>query len=152
MTDIMSAAKRSALMQRIRSKNTTPERVVRSALHSRGLRYRLHTRVLGTRPDLVFRSKRIAVFVHGCFWHGHDCHLFRLPKSQSEFWRSKISGNRQRDRRVTRTLLREGWCVATVWECALRQRTREQIDHALTRLENWIRTSRRAQKLTLRGR
>ena len=151
MTDIMSAAKRSALMQRIRSKNTTPERIVRSALHSRGLRYRLHVRVLGTRPDLVFSSKRIVVFVHGCFWHGHDCHLFRLPKTRSEFWEAKISNNRQRDRRVAHDLLAAGWSVATVGECALRQRTPGQLARVLVRLEAWINAPRRARSLTLRG-
>jgi len=148
---MMSAAKCSALMQRIRSKNTKPERIVRSALYSRGLRYRLDVRILGTRPDLVFSSKRIAIFVHGCFWHGHNCHLFRLPKSRSEFWKEKISSNRQRDRRVTQAFLREGWSVATVWECALRQRTPDQIKRVLVRLEDWIKTPRRAQSLTLRG-
>lgn len=151
MTDIMSAAKRSALMQRIQSKNTKPELLVRSALHARGIRYRLHLKVLGTRPDLVSSPRRVAIFINGCFWHGHNCHLFRWPKTRPEFWTKKISGNRIRDQRIARTLIRAGWSVATVWECALRNGTPQHIDRQIEQLEKWIRASSRVKRLTLRG-
>lgn len=151
MTDIMSAAKRSALMRRILSKNTKPELLVRSALHARGIRYRLHKRIEGTRPDLVLASRRVAIFVHGCFWHGHNCHLFQWPKTRPEFWLKKISGNRLRDRRVCRALTGRGWSVGTVWECGLRGASSEKIERRMEQLEKWIRETRRSTTLSLRG-
>jgi DNA mismatch endonuclease, patch repair protein len=118
--DILTIEKRSALMSRIRSKDTAIELVVRYALHGKGLRYRLGGVGLPGRPDLVFPRYRAVVFVHGCFWHGHDCHLFRLPKTRTQFWHDKIESNRLRDRRALEKLTDMGWHVYVVWECSLR--------------------------------
>ena len=114
---------RSAQMARVRGKNTKPELLVRRALHLAGLRFRLHARELPGRPDIVFRRKRIAIFVHGCFWHRHDdpdCKLARLPKSRQEFWGPKLAANADRDRRDVALLNEAGWTVETVWECQLK--------------------------------
>lgn len=122
MTDVMSADKRSALMSRIKGKNTKPEMLVRRALWHAGLRYRLHARHLPGRPDLVLPRWRAVVFVHGCFWHQHPgCPLAAVPATRPDFWQSKLAGNRQRDDRAREALVNAGWRVAVVWECALRR-------------------------------
>jgi DNA mismatch endonuclease (patch repair protein) len=107
-------------MALVRGTNTKPEMRVRRALHGAGLRYRLHDKVLPGRPDIVFRSRKIAVFVHGCFWHRHDdpnCKLARLPKSRLEFWKPKLERNRDRDLESSARLRVLGWTVLTIWEC-----------------------------------
>jgi len=108
-------------MSGIRGTNTKPEMIVRKLLHSAGFRYRLHCRDLPGRPDVVLRKYRTVVFVHGCFWHGHEnCALFKLPKSRTDFWESKILGNQERDRLHLLAMERSGWRVAIIWECALK--------------------------------
>ena len=107
-------------MSRIRGSDTKLELLVRSALHVRGFRYRLGGAGLPGRPDLVLPKYKTALFVHGCFWHGHDCPLYRLPKTRPEFWRAKIEANRSRDERVKAELLEKGWRPLEVWECSLR--------------------------------
>lgn len=107
-------------MALIRSRDTKPELKVRRALHAAGLRYRLHVPDLKGRPDIVFRSRRLVVFVHGCFWHQHPdpaCRRARMPKSRLEFWRTKLLGNQARDRETRAALERDGWQVIEVWEC-----------------------------------
>ena len=111
---------RSAQMARIKSRDTKPEMRVRRALHAAGLRYRLHAKDLAGKPDIVFRGRRIALFVHGCFWHQHpdpNCKLARMPKSKLDFWRPKLEGNRLRDEKNRSTLEAEGWTVIEAWEC-----------------------------------
>lgn len=115
----MSRAKRSALMGRIRGRDTGPEMTVRRLLYAMGYRFRLHARELPGRPDIVFRSRRVALFVHGCFWHRHDCGLAYVPKTRPEFWQRKFDGNVARDRRTEQELEVAGWRVVTVWECQL---------------------------------
>ena len=110
-------------MSRVRGRDTAPEEVIRRLVTSLGYRYRLHGRKLPGRPDLVFARRRRVIFVHGCFWHRHGssrCRLARLPKSRLEFWRPKLEGNRQRDRRNLSALRRAGWRVLVIWECQLR--------------------------------
>ena len=119
--DIMSSEKRSALMARIHGKDTGPEMIVRRLLHSLGYRFRLHSRDLPGRPDIVFRSRRVAVFVHGCFWHRHDCGLAYMPKTRLQFWREKFDRNVKRDQEVKKKLKAAGWRVTIVWECELEQ-------------------------------
>jgi DNA mismatch endonuclease, patch repair protein len=115
---------RSAQMALVRSRDTKPEMRVRKALHRAGLRYRLHDRRLPGTPDLVFPSRRVALFVHGCFWHRHPgCPATRLPKSRLEFWQPKLEGNVARDRRQRRELKALGWAVIVVWECQTRDAT-----------------------------
>lgn len=107
-------------MSRVRSKHSAAELTVRSALHARGFRFRLHRADLPGKPDVVLPRYRAVVMVHGCFWHGHDCRLFRLPSTRTEFWAKKIAGNRSRDAAALAHLNKLGWRSATVWECALR--------------------------------
>ena len=117
----ISPETRSRMMAGIRGGNTKPERLVRSGLHAAGFRFRLHRRGMPGRPDLVLPRWHVAVFVHGCFWHGHaGCPYFRVPKTRTVFWTDKISRNSKRDRAVEAALRQLGWRVATVWECALR--------------------------------
>lgn len=124
--DVFDPAKRSEVMARVRGKDTKPELTVRRHLHASGLRFRLHKIGLPGRPDIVFPSRRIVVFVHGCFWHGHEgCKRATIPATRPEFWRSKIEANRERDFRVTAQLEALGWIVRTVWECGI---TPEALD------------------------
>lgn len=107
-------------MSRIRGENTKPERLVRSLLHGLGLRFRLHRRDLPGQPDIVLPKYRLAVFVHGCFWHLHPgCPAGRLPTGNMSFWRTKLEGNRKRDLAKARQLRRLGWKVVVVWECEI---------------------------------
>lgn len=108
-------------MRRVRGRNTTPELKVRRLLHAAGYRYRLHDRRLPGSPDLVFRKRRKVIFVHGCFWHGHDCPRgSRAPKANQTFWQAKFDRNRARDVRDLETLTRLGWRSLVVWECELK--------------------------------
>ena len=116
----MDPATRSRLMSRIGPKNTKPEVALRKALFALGYRYRLHRRDLPGKPDIVLPKYRAVILVHGCFWHGHDCHLFRLPSTRTEFWTRKIEGNRERDRKNVDRLRSDNWRVLEVWECAMR--------------------------------
>lgn len=127
-SDILTRQERSALMSRIRGKNTKPEMALRKALFALGLRYRLHTKDIPGRPDIVLPRYRTVIFVNGCFWHGHRCHLFRWPKGNSRFWKAKIEGNQRRDARVHRQLLAEGWRSITVWECSIRRMSADRIE------------------------
>jgi DNA mismatch endonuclease, patch repair protein len=104
-------------MSRIRGVNTLPEVRVRSLLHVLGYRFRLHYKALPGTPDIVFPGRMKAIFVHGCFWHGHACKKDKMPKSRIQYWRSKIDANRQRDARKIRALRRRGWRAIVVWEC-----------------------------------
>ncbi|MET2524970.1 very short patch repair endonuclease [Ralstonia pseudosolanacearum] len=119
--DRLSVEKRSWLMSRVRSKDTTPELTVRRLLHRLGYRYRLHAAHLPGKPDLVFPARKKIIFVHGCFWHGHaGCKYARTPSSRIEFWREKIDRNRHRDQRNQRELSELGWDVLVVWQCQLK--------------------------------
>jgi DNA mismatch endonuclease (patch repair protein) len=116
--DRLTKNRRSWNMSQIKGRNTSPEMRVRSVLHSLGLRYRLHKKGLPGRPDMVFQRDRIAVFVHGCFWHRHShCKLTTTPSTNAEFWKAKFAENVLRDRRNLRALRRAGWEVRVVWEC-----------------------------------
>ena len=139
MVDIVSPQVRSRMMAGIRSAGTKPEIQLGRALHASGLRYRRNVRTLPGKPDLVFAQHRAAVFVNGCFWHGHDCHLFKWPSSRPEFWRNKIEGNRIRDARVESELHNLGWRIARVWECALKGKSRLLMENVSGRCVDWIR-------------
>jgi DNA mismatch endonuclease (patch repair protein) len=120
MVDSIDPAARSAVMAKVRGKNTRPELIVRKMLFAAGYRYRLHVRKLPGSPDLVFASRKKVIFVHGCFWHRHDhCAAARMPKSRVEFWSDKLNGNKARDARVGQELSQAGWQVLVVWECEL---------------------------------
>ena len=126
-------------MSGIRGKNTKLETLVRSQLHRQGFRFRLHVKELPGKPDIVLPKYRAVIFVHGCFWHGHDCDLFRIPGSRSDFWQSKIERNRERDCKAKGTLISDGWRVAVVWECALRG-AQANIEHVTQLLCAWLRS------------
>ena len=124
-------------MSRIRGKDTKPEMLVRQYLHARGLRYRLHTKELLGKPDLVFSGLRTVIFVHGCFWHRHGgCRYFVVPKTRTDFWLNKIGRNVVNDERQQEELRNQGWRVLVVWECELRppqrERTLERLFYSLT--------------------
>ena len=120
MVDSLDQAARSALMSRVRGKNTRPEMIVRKLLFTAGYRYRLHVRKLPGSPDLVFPSRKKVIFVHGCFWHRHDnCAAARLPKTRVDFWSDKLNGNKARDVRDRDALIQAGWQVLVIWECEL---------------------------------
>jgi DNA mismatch endonuclease Vsr len=116
--DTLTPAERSARMALIRSKNTKPEMVVRRLLHGLGYRYRLHRKDLPGAPDLVFPARKTILFVHGCFWHGHEgCKIAHRPDSRSAYWVDKFERNKTRDLRNEKALRQAGWNVLTVWEC-----------------------------------
>lgn len=127
-------------MAAIRGSHTKPELLVRRAMHAAGLRYRLHAKELPGKPDMVFPRHRAVVFVNGCFWHGHDCHLFKWPQTREEFWREKIGRNVENDAASVAGLRAAGWRVATLWECALKGRTRLDERETMQRLAAWIRS------------
>ena len=131
--DTLTTAERSQRMSRIRGKNTGPELRVRRILFSMGYRYRLHCATLPGKPDLVFPARRKAVFVNGCFWHGHRCALGRMPKSRINFWRAKIQSNWLRGKRNRRKLSRLGWRSIELWECQLRE-----VNQARSRLIHFL--------------
>lgn len=133
-------------MAAVRSKNTRPELMVRRFLWSKGLRYRLHAASVPGTPDIVVRRIKVAIFVHGCFWHGHEgCSRGSLPKSRLEYWRPKVDANRSRDAAIAEQLNREGWHQIVVWECQLR--TKQSAATSLPQLWNEIRSI--CQKLGL---
>lgn len=136
--DVLTAEQRRRCMARIRDRNTKPEVLLRKALWRRGFRYRLHDRSLPGTPDLVFPRFEAVVFVHGCFWHCHECALFKWPETRTDFWRRKIAGNRERDSIVQSALMKEGWRVLVVWECALRGPQREVITELVNKVVEWI--------------
>ena len=121
MTDVFTAEKRSAVMARVKARDTGPELVVRRLLWRLGARYRLDRRDLPGRPDIVMPGRKLAVFVHGCFWHGHDCvRGARVPKANRDYWTAKIGRNRARDIETRAKLEALGWRVEAVWECDLK--------------------------------
>jgi len=144
MVDVVSKVVRSHLMRGIRSTNTSPERIVRSGLHRHGFRFRLNRKIEAIQPDLVLPRWRVAIFVHGCFWHRHkQCKYAYTPKTKKPFWAAKFQQNIARDVRQSKRLLRKDWRVAVIWECCLRSK----IDRlsSLEDVARWIRSdSKRA--------
>ena len=126
------------MMAGIGPRNTKPEMIIRRGLHALGWRYRLHAKDLPGKPDLVFPARRALILVQGCFWHGHDCALFRWPATREEFWRTKLSGNIARDARVRGELLDLGWRVLEVWECTLKGKDRLPVDEVLARCAGFL--------------
>ncbi|MGK6321372.1 very short patch repair endonuclease [Sphingomonas sp. DT-204] len=125
----MTADKRSALMSRVRTKNTRPEMLVRRAIHAAGLRYRIHRRDMPGKPDIVLPSLRVAVFVHGCFWHSHSCGKGRKrPQANAAFWEEKLTRNSERDAAAQAALTNAGWSVKVVWECELSERLDDLVE------------------------
>ncbi|MBB3349821.1 DNA mismatch endonuclease (patch repair protein) [Sphingomonas sp. BK069] len=125
-------------MSRIGARNTKPELLLRRAIHRAGMRYRLHRADLPGRPDIVMAGRRAVIFVHGCFWHAHDCPKGVTPATRTEFWTAKLARNRERDAEQAAALRGMGWRVATVWECALVGRARIDNAKVAARLAAWL--------------
>lgn len=137
MADIVPPATRSRMMSGIKGKNSQPEIMVRRLLFSAGYRFRLHRRDLPGTPDIVLPGRRIAIFVHGCFWHMHkECRLAKLPATRTEFWKAKLQTNAARDRRSFDALNTLGWRVLCVWECATRNKN--AVERLLPSILEWI--------------
>ena len=145
--DVLTPEQRQRCMARIKGRNTKPEVVLRKALFSLGFRYRLHDKRLPGTPDLVFPKYHAVVFVHGCFWHGHECALFVVPATNTAFWMQKIAGNRSRDAKALHELRALGWRVLTAWECALRGRGRLPLDELARSIARWLRSKRHSSEI-----
>ena len=125
-------------MASITGKNTKPEIKLRKALHRRGYRYRLHTKYLPGKPDVVLRRYNAVIFINGCFWHGHNCHLFKLPDTNRAYWEEKVKTNRRRDARVVTEIQQLGWRVLTVWECSMNGKRKLETELLLDSVEQWL--------------
>ena len=145
--DVLTIEQRRLNMSRIRGKDTKPEMLLRRGLHAAGLRFRLHGAKLPGRPDMVFPKHRVVVLIHGCFWHGHDCALFKMPATRPEFWMKKISGNRERDLRTAKALRLAGWRVLTIWECSLKGPGRRPVPQVMEYCAAFIRGEAREAEL-----
>ena len=136
MVDVLTPEQRSRCMSAIHDRNTVPELFLRRLLHSLGYRYRIHDSRLPGRPDVVFPKRRKAIFVHGCFWHRHNCKSGRsLPSTRRAFWTKKLQGNRKRDRRQALELAKSGWKVLTVWQCQLKK---TKAENTLSRVISFL--------------
>ncbi|MFD2670181.1 very short patch repair endonuclease [Marinicrinis sediminis] len=140
MVDIVSPETRSRMMSGIKSKDTQPEMILRRGLHKLGFRYRLHERGLPSKPDMIFRKYNAVIFAHGCFWHGHSCHLFKWPSSNEDFWRAKINRNIDMDRRNISQLQEMGWRTGIVWECTLKGKYRIDSEEVIELCAQWLQT------------
>jgi DNA mismatch endonuclease, patch repair protein len=149
VADVVDAVTRSRMMSGIRGRDTKPERALRSALHRLGLRFRLHSRDLPGRPDIVLPRHTAAVLVHGCFWHQHPgCRYATTPASNAGFWREKLKGNVERDGRNLSALVERGWRTAVIWECVIRQKGAASVGEELA---TWIRSGEQSLELPPRG-
>ncbi len=138
MPDVHDTLTRSRNMAAIKGRNTKPELKIRQALHKAGFRYRLHAKDLPGKPDMVFPRYNAVLFINGCFWHRHNCDLFKWPKTRKEFWEKKINGNVANDRKKLTSLKENGWRVGIIWECTLKGKTRIPEDAAIQKLAEWL--------------
>jgi DNA mismatch endonuclease (patch repair protein) len=137
--DIVDTASRSKMMAGIKNANTKPELIIRRALHKLGYRFKIHNSSLPGKPDIVLPKYGAIIFVNGCFWHGHGCHLFKWPSSRKNFWQEKIKSNCERDVRNLHSLIRLNWRVCVVWECAVRKNQSHNLSKVLDDVVYWIR-------------
>ena len=142
MVDVHSKATRSKNMSAIRAVHTKPEITVRRALHAMGFRFRLHSKNLLGKPDIILPKYKVVIFVNGCFWHKHECDVFRLPSTRKEWWDKKLTGNRLRDESVQDKLREIGWRVIVIWECALKGSTRLPPAELYSYLGRWIKNTK----------
>ncbi|MBU9706000.1 very short patch repair endonuclease [Paenibacillus sp. AK121] len=141
MADIVPPEKRSKMMAGIKGKDTKPEMILRKGLHGLGFRYRLHDRNLPGKPDMVFPRYKAVIFAHGCFWHGHSCHLFKWPSSNEEFWHTKIERNMEADKKNIILLQEMGWRTGIVWECALKGKYKINREEVIELCAQWLQTT-----------
>ena len=136
--DIVDTETRSKIMSRVKGKHTKPELIIRTGLHRKGFRYRLHDRRLPGHPDLVFAKYKAIVLVNGCFWHDHGCYLSSKPATRKKFWDDKFERNRQRDLRNINLYLDAGWRILIVWECALKGKQKKEPVDVIDLLARWL--------------
>jgi DNA mismatch endonuclease (patch repair protein) len=144
--DTVSCKVRSRIMASVGTRNTGPELLLRKALHRLGFRFRLHARYLPGSPDIILPKFKLAIFVHGCFWHAHGCRLSTIPSTRRHFWRDKFQANRLRDRTKKAQLLASGWRVVTVWQCALKPSPATAL-YAATKVGKWLTGQRRSLEI-----
>ena len=147
MPDVHDTKTRSKNMAAIKGRDTKPELKIRQALYKAGFRYRLHAKDLPGKPDMVFPHYNAVLFVNGCFWHQHDCHLFKWPQTRRVFWEKKISGNLANDLKKLSLLKNNGWRVGIVWECALKGKTRITEEATIQMLVEWLKSDRKTLKI-----
>ena len=147
MPDKFNKETRSRMMAGIRNKNTKPETLIRSELFKNGFRYRLHNGRLPGKPDMVFRKYRAIIFIHGCFWHGHNCHYFVWPKSNQDFWHKKINGNKNNDKKVISELKSMGYRICIIWECVTRDT--KLFSRTMKKVVNWLPGDRKFLELSI---
>ena len=140
MNDVHTVEQRRRNMSAIRHQNTKPELLIRSELHKQGFRFRIHRKDLPGNPDIVLPKYNAAIFVNGCFWHGHECHLFHWPKTREQFWKEKIGGNMLRDSKNSGALLAEGYRVLTIWECSLKGKHKLGLSDLNETISDWIKS------------
>lgn len=138
MADVVAASKRAMMMAGIKGKDTKAELLIRKGLYRLGFRYRLHRNDLPGKPDLALPKHKAVIYVNGCFWHGHCCHLFKWPSTRAEFWKEKISSNIARDKRNSAACANSGWKVLVIWECALKGKTRRNLNEVIHTAANWL--------------
>lgn len=140
MADIHDQLTRSRNMAAIKSGNTQPELRIRKALHSKGFRYKIQDKNLPGKPDLVFPKFSAVIFVNGCFWHRHDCHLFRMPATRADFWNEKLNKNVERDKFNNERLMSDDWRVCLLWECSLKGKGKLDFDYIIFTLQDWLKS------------
>lgn len=148
MADVVDHKTRSKMMAGIQGKNTKPEISIRSLLHRQGFRFRIHDNTLPGKPDIVLKRFHAVIFVHGCFWHAHQCHLFKWPSTRKDFWQTKIEGNRERDTVNMKALKNSGWRVLTIWECAMKGKTRLNESELIEIIRDWLLGDNPAHEIT----
>jgi len=141
MTDVVDSETRSKMMSGIRGKNTRPELAIRRQLHQRGFRYRLHDKKLPGKPDIVLKKYNAVIFIHGCFWHRHNCHLFKWPQTRPEFWKQKINRNHENDIAALEGLQFAGWRVCIVWECSIKGASKN-IPMVIESIVRWLKSNK----------
>lgn len=147
MVDVHTPIQRSRNMAAIKGKNTKPELMIRKELHRLGFRYRIHYAALPGSPDLVFPKYKAVIQINGCLWHKHECHIFKWPEKNAEFWREKIEKNFIRDSNNSDRLSSLGWKSLVIWECALKGRNKIPLDHVIGSIVLWLRTEHENKEL-----
>jgi DNA mismatch endonuclease, patch repair protein len=150
MVDVVSPVVRSKMMSGIQGKNTKAEVLLRKALYKKGFRYRLYVKSFPGKPDLVFPKYKAVIQINGCFWHGHNCYLFRWPSSHCEFWYKKIINNKERDSKNLIDLAQLGWRVLTIWECAIKGKYKIPFQNLIEQICIWLTTFQNTNEITNR--
>lgn len=143
MVDVHDKKTRSKNMSAIKGCNTKPELIIRKALYREGFRYRLHVKNLPGKPDLVFSHYKAVLFINGCFWHNHDCHLFKWPKTRQYFWERKIYGNVENDKKKIAMLSEAGWRVGIIWECTIKGKNRISENVTIQSIIGWLKSEQK---------